>query len=242
MRVHCLSAGIAGRCMGYLLLALAALGLAGCAANQSTKTGYLDRYDDLVASADGKTAVYLRPGFTPAEFESVVVDMVGFAGKSVRLDGLSAEERDALKLHLTLGLERRLVPELAPAPAANGVPSAVLRRAKLRAAITDFDAPNTAMNVVMAVVLVPLSTGGASTEFEIRDAASDQLLLAMTCSDAGSVTSWKGMKEAFGRLDHAKTVLDACADKLAAQWRQTPGTATGAAPTLAPPGTGVGGG
>ena len=100
--------------------------------------------------------------------------------------------------------------------------------------MTDFDAPNVPMNVVMAVVLIPLSTGGASVEFEVRDAATDQLLLAMTCSDAGSVTTWQGMKDAFGRLAHAKTALDACTQRLAMQWHGPTWTPAVHAPTPAP--------
>ncbi len=191
--------------------------LAGCAANQATKEGHLDQYDDLVQSADKKASVYMRPGLQAADFAALSVDMVALAGKSPRMAGLTEEERGALQTHLQQSLERALtLPSSATGTVAT--PATGARRARVRAAITDFDAPNSTMNVVLAIVLIPMSTGGASMEFEVRDEANGQRLLAMTCADAGSVASWQGMKDAFGRLDHAKSVMDLCADRLAGKW------------------------
>ena len=216
------------------------LSLAGCAANQTTHTGYLGDYAALVSGSDSKTAVYLRPGLTPGDFKQLSVDMVAFAGSSPRVAGLSDEERNTLKSHLMQSLQR----VMSPAEPASSTPSTPPpgstqtavppRSARLRAAITDFDAPNVAMNVVMAVVLIPLSTGGASMEFEVRDAGTDQRLLAMTCSDAGSVTTWQGMKDAFGRLDHAKAALDACTQRLAMAWHGPTWTPAAPAPSPTP--------
>ncbi len=204
--------------------------LAGCAANQTTHTGYLSDYAGLVPGSDNKTAVYLRPGLTSGDFTQLSVDMIAFAGSSPRVAALSDDERMALKSHLMQGLRRVMSPA---ASASTALTAAQPRQARVRAAITDFDAPNVAMNVVMALVLVPLSTGGASMEFEVSDAATDQRLLAMTCSDAGSVTTWQGMKDAFGRLDHAKAALDACTQRLAMHWHGP--TWTPAAPASSVP-------
>lgn len=214
--------------------------LAGCAANQTTHTGYLSDYTGLVPGSDSSTAVYVMPGLKPGDFTQLSVDMVAIAGSSPRVAGLSEVERIVLQAHLMQSLLRVMEPtasaSTAPAASPSGAAqtSAPSRHARVRAAITDFDAPNVAMNVVMTVVLVPLSTGGASVEFEVRDAAMDQRLLAMTCSDAGSVITWQGMKDAFGRLEHAKAALDACTRRLARQWHGPTWTPAAPAPSPAP--------
>ena len=82
------------------------LSLAGCAANQTTHTGYLNDYAALVSGSDSKTAVYLRPGLTPGDFKQLSVDMVAFAGSSPRVADLSDEERNTLKSHLMQSLQR----------------------------------------------------------------------------------------------------------------------------------------
>ena len=207
------------RSVGQLLGALLVLCLAGCAANKTSHTGYLGDYTGLVQAGDSSMAVYLRPGLTAAEFRQLSIDMVTFAGTSPRVAGLSDDERVELKSYLMQSMQKVMSlaePTSATQPATQ--PVTPLRHAKASAAITDFDAPNVAVNVVMAVVLIPLSTGGASMEFDVRDVMTDQRLLAMTCSDAGRVTTWQGMKDAFGRLDHAKAAMDACTQRLAMQW------------------------
>ena len=149
--------------------------LAGCAANQTTHTGYLSDYTGLVPGSDSSTAVYVMPGLKPGDFTQLSVDMVAIAGSSPRVAGLSEVERIVLQAHLMQSLLRVMEPtasaSTAPAASPSGAAqtSAPSRQARVRAAITDFDAPNVAMNVVMTVVLVPLSTGGASVEFEVRD-------------------------------------------------------------------------
>ena len=214
--------------------------LTGCAANQTTHTGYLGEYAGLVSGSDSKTALYLRPGLTPGDFTQLSVDMVAIAGSSPRVAGLSEVERVVLQSHLMQSLMRVMLPAASASTTPAALPSgaaqtpAPSRHARVRAAITDFDAPNVAMNVVMAVVLIPLSTGGASMEFEVRDAATDQRLLAMTCSDAGNVTTWQGMKDAFGRLNHAKAALDTCTQRLALQWHGPTWTPAASAPPPTP--------
>jgi hypothetical protein len=83
---------------------------------------------------------------------------------------------------------------------------------RIRAAITDIDTVNPALNLRTTVaVLVPLDMGGATIEVEFLDAESGERLAAMVDRKTGSPLK---IFSGYSRLAHARGAFDQWADEL----------------------------
>jgi hypothetical protein len=184
------------------LLAAGLLCLASCANLSVTQTGFLDDYDTLAEAPDHEVT------FIPDEIELFQVDDLAERGYDAVLIepavyrptadprvGLEPEEIDELRadfdatLRETLGERFEIVEQ--PRPGA----------VRVRAAITDVATSNVPINVVMVILLVPTDMGGISGELELRDAMTDERLLAMSAYREGTPFL---ILECFSRFGHAR--------------------------------------
>lgn len=215
------------RCTGMLLMTLLcfslALGIAYAGLEVKEYSGFLGDYSQLKPGPEGGVAkVYVKEGVDFTKYKKIMCDEVVFYFKEDAANkGISAEEMKELsdKFHRafidTVGNAYPMVGEAGPD---------VLR---VRAAITNLDLPNRALNTVSSVVpagialsLVKKGLTGKSTgvgeismEFELLDSQSSERLAAGVDRRAGakvdSFTKFGSADEAFkfwaGRL---RTRLD----------------------------------
>jgi Protein of unknown function (DUF3313) len=130
--------------LGVLSTLLLALG--GCASNQLTRSGHLSDYTRLQATADEDVRLFVAPGFDPKAYRAATVDEPRIASGSERLSALSPTQRQELLTHLRSEIQARV--DRYPV----GAGSAPLR---IRAAITDVDSPNRAVNWTTTLLLTP---------------------------------------------------------------------------------------
>ncbi len=181
------------------LIALLFLGtaLSACAAQETTRSGFMTDYSQLQQSAEGDLRFSARP---TAAYNAFLVDDVAYMpnGKSAPL---TTTEIDALRAHHKAAAEAAFAETFqkaaAPAPG-------VMR---IRLAITGVDKADTTLNYVSTLLVGPLSNGGASSEGEVVDSISGARLAAL--STHTNATPFKGgLFGYYSELGHAKAVLE----------------------------------
>ncbi len=194
------------------LAAASVIVLAGCAAQQSTRTGFLSNYD-AVSTTDpvGKSISFTKPGLSTNRYTRFMLDPVVFdAGKGLTAT-VSSDEISVLKTDLESAVRRsfegRFEHTTEPGPD-------VLR---LRFAITGVEKANPQLNVALAILIVPLANGGAATEAEVLDSMTGERLVAVVAHSTGSLLrgEFSGFFSEFGHArQHFMQQADALRDRL----------------------------
>jgi hypothetical protein len=177
-------------------LVAASLLLGGCASQTLTRTGFLSGYDAMVpASGESNFRSYVKPGMLPGQYTHYLLDPVIFEPNSVVT--LTEVEKAQLKTDLESAVRQSFEAKFQLAK--NAGPG-VLR---LRFAITGVDKSSPGLNVAMAILIVPLANGGASTEAEALDSITGERLAALLASTNGSLVKGE-FAGFFSEFGHAK--------------------------------------
>ena len=103
----------------------------------------------------------------------------------------------------------------------------------VRAALTNIETPNRALNVATTLLIGPLTTGGASLEIEILDTQSGVVQVAATCTERAS--AFMQLAGAYSVLAHTKYAISQCIDRIEQGFRMPAPSAM--QPGLPPPPT-----
>jgi hypothetical protein len=183
--------------------------LSGCATNGMTHSGFLDTYETLAPTRYKHVLMYREPGFDPGRYAEVVVEHPLIKTSSGRIDGLDdAQQREVLD-YVDKELHRQVSKTTAAAGAAG--------RVRLRVAVTELQTPNRAVNAMTLLLVGPVTTGGASVEFEAVDDSTGRRVGAATCFDHGNV--FTEFFASYTVLGHAKAAIATCIERIDGAWR-----------------------
>lgn len=193
------------------LLLCMAIALPGCATNGMTRTEFLGNQEQLLPTRYDNVLMYRAPGFEPRRYAAVVVEDALIKTDSGRIGGLDdGQQREVLE-HVSRELQRK---ESKP-PALPGASGSV----RVRVAVTELQTPNRAVNALTTLMVGPVTTGGASLEFEAIDGSTGRRIAAASCFERGSVlTEFAG---AYTLLGHAKAAITTCIERIDSAWRDT---------------------
>lgn len=191
----------------WVILFIGLVGLQGCA-TAPVPTDYVGR--DIQLAPDPKDASLFwweKPGFNWHQYSKLMLDPV-----SIQFDNKKGEQQfdpealAALGRAFTASVVEKLTPEY---PTVNTPGNDVLR---IRAAITDIDPSNPAINFATTVaVFVPLDMGGAAIAVEFFDSITGERLAAMVDRKTGTPLQLIG---GFSRFGHARAAFDQWAEAL----------------------------
>ncbi|HID8241889.1 TPA: DUF3313 family protein [Pseudomonas aeruginosa] len=125
-----------------------------------------------------------------------------------RIGGLEAEQVRELLDHVNS--ELRHLQTKSEAPASSG-------RIRVRVAITTIETPNRAVNTLTTLLVGPVTTGGASLEFEAVDEQTDRRVAAASCFEHGNALA--DFKGSYTLLGHAKSAITTCLERINSAWR-----------------------
>jgi hypothetical protein len=195
---------------GGLFLCIAGA-LSGCATNGMTRSGFLDTYETLSPTRYKHVLMFREPGFEPGRYAEVVVEHPLVKTSTGRIEGLDdAQQREVLD-YVDTELHRQ-VSKIPAAPGAAG-------RVRLRVAVTDLQTPNRIINAMTLLLVGPVTTGGASLEFEAVDESTGRRVGAATCFDHGNVLI--EFLASYTVLGHAKAAIATCIERIDRAWRDT---------------------
>ena len=120
-----------------------------------------------------------------------------------------AQQREVLD-HVTSELKRQ--EGKSPAPRWRGTGS-------VRVAVTELQTPNRAVNAMTTLLVGPVTTGGASLEFEAVDLRTGRRVAAASCFERGNVI--KEFAGSYTLLGHAKAAITNCIERIDSAWRDT---------------------
>ncbi len=167
--------------------ALCTLSVAACGGQSLTRTGFLDNYDQMSPQPNHEDdAIYVKPGFSAANYSKVIIEPVEWV-PSPKSPDREPETRATLQgnFHdaLTKSLSERFTVVPDPGPGRDPGP----RVLRVRSAITNtrralwwVNVPAQAAQIAVGSVgLLRPSAGGASEEIEVRDASTNQPIVAI---------------------------------------------------------------
>ena len=185
--------------------------LSGCATNGMTRSGFLDTYDTLAPTRYEHVLMFREPGFAPNRYAEVVVEHPSIKTSTGRIEGLDdAQQREILDY-----VDTELHRQVSKNPAAAGATG----RVRLRAAVTDLQTPNRMVNALTLLLVGPVTTGGASLEFEAVDDSTGRRVGASTCFDHGNV--FTEFFASYTVLGHAKAAIATCIENVDGAWRDS---------------------
>jgi hypothetical protein len=196
-------------CSGLCLCIAGAL--SGCATNGMTRSGFLDTYETLAPTRYKHVLMFREPGFEPGRYAEIVVEHPQIKTSSGRIDGLDdAQQREVLDY-----VDTELHRQVSKMPAAAGAAG----RIRLRVAVTELQTPNRMVNAMTLLLVGPVTTGGASLEFEAVDDSTGRRVGAATCFDHGNVLT--EFMASYTVLGHAKAAITTCIERIDGAWRDT---------------------
>ena len=185
--------------------------LSGCATNGMTRSGFLDTYDTLAPTRYEHVLMFREPGFLPTRYAEVVVEHPSIKTSTGRIEGLDdAQQREVLDY-----VDTELHRQASKIPAAAGATG----RVRLRVAVTELQTPNRMVNAMTLLLVGPVTTGGASLEFEAVDDSTGRRVGAATCFDRGNV--FTEFFASYTVLGHAKAAIATCIERVDDAWRDT---------------------
>lgn len=184
--------------------------LSGCATNRMTQSGFLVDYNQLKPSQFKNVHLYTAPGFDPSQVASASIEAPSIVGTSKRLADMSDDNKRLLVEHLRAAVSARMQ-AIKPT-------SGATRTVRVRSALTDFDSPNRTVNAALTLLTGPVTTGGASLEVEVVDAATGERLVAASCFETGNVVT--DFMASYSLLGHAKLAIDQCLERFAAAYER----------------------
>ncbi|KVS62429.1 hypothetical protein WK41_32430 [Burkholderia cepacia] len=185
--------------------------LSGCATNTMTRSGFLGDYDALAPTRYKHVLMYRAPGFEPSHYADIVVADALIKTGSGHLDGLDKAQEHEILDYINTEL-RKQVSQSHAAPGAKG-------QLQVRAAVTDVQTPNRAVNAMTTLLVGPVTTGGASLELEAIDEHTGRRVAAASCFDRGNVIT--GFVSSYTLLGHAKNAISKCLEDIDSAWRDT---------------------
>ncbi|HAT4519961.1 TPA: DUF3313 domain-containing protein [Serratia marcescens] len=195
---------------GSLLLCIASL-LSGCATNGMTRSGFLGDYDALSSTRYDNVLLYRATGFEPERYAEIVVDNAMIKTASGGIDGLDKTQQKEVLGYINSELQRQ-ESKAVVTPGATG-------RVRVRVAITELETPNRVVNAFTTLLIGPVTTGGASLEFEAIDESTGRRVAAASCFERGNVfTEFVG---SYKLLSHAKSAITTCIEQIDSAWRDT---------------------
>ena len=190
-----------------LVLSLAAT-LSGCASNGMTRSAFLGNYDALEKTKYENVLLFKAPGFEPRHYREIVVEGAQIVTGTGRIDGLDSEQVRELLDHVNS--ELRHLQTKSEAPSSSG-------RIRVRVAITAIETPNRAVNTLTTLLVGPVTTGGASLEFEAVDEQTGRRVAAASCFEHGNALA--DFKGSYTLLGHAKAAITTCLERINSAWR-----------------------
>jgi hypothetical protein len=187
--------------MSFVIVILGSA-LAGCANTRATQTGFLGAYDGIARPAQGSAAPrYTKAGAWSDGYTGFIIDPVVYQPtigvKPLRPEAVTLLTSD-YREKLTKAFAERLE------PATDAGPGIV----RVRAAITEAGRSNAVLNgVTLAVALVPVTAGGASTEAEVVDSVTGERLVALTGFNNGGRSFLGGPLGYLSRYGHARRAI-----------------------------------
>lgn len=192
------------------VLIVSATLVVGCATNSMTRSGFLGDYQALERTRFDNVLMYREPGFNPSRYSEILIEEVVVSSPSGHIDGLDAEQQREVLGHVANEL-RHYVGASRAEKAAGSV--------RLRVAVTDIETPNRAVNVLTTLIVGPVTTGGASLEFEAVDVQTGHRVAAATCFDRGHVVA--DFTSSYKLLGHAKIAISTCIERINSAWRES---------------------
>jgi hypothetical protein len=194
----------------HAALLLAALTLAACSAQETTRTGFLGPADLL---AEGDSLAFSAAPGQLAGYRSALIEIVDFrpgpaaaAVEPAVIEGLRTAYREALEAAFA---ERGY----APAMPAEATQPGTLR---VRAAVTGFERANVPLNVLTSLVIAPVTAGGAASEAEVLDGPTGSRLVALA-THSNATPFLGGPHNYYVEHGHARAALVRHAGALAAR-------------------------
>jgi hypothetical protein len=188
----------------------ASLLMASCASQQITRSGFLSGYEAMVPTlGDASLSSYVKSGLVPGRYTQYLLDPVVLQAGSVAT--LTEVETTQLKADLVSAVQQSFDARFQRA----ALPGTGVMR--LRFAITGVEKSSPGLNVALAILIVPLANGGASTEAEAVDSLTGERLAALLASANGSLVKgeFAGFFSEFGHAKlHFSRQADALRDKL----------------------------
>lgn len=185
-------------------------GLAACANLSPTESGFLDDYSALRPSkANPRDPSYRKPGLAAETYTSFLLDPVVYQPAAVLTAETDTATIDELLADYRAKLEgafaTRFTKVTEPGPG-------VLR---IRAAVTGLERANPVLNgVTMAIILVPVTAGGASTEAEVLDSVTGERLVALQGFNNGGKSFLGGPVGYLSRYGQARRSFTRQAEQL----------------------------
>lgn len=193
---------------GWLAL-IAILLLSGCASQRNTRSGFLERYEELETTDEKRSdASFMATGVDWSAITRGKLESVELHVSDKLMERFSEEDRTRLAEE-SLAIARERFEQLFRLDSGGEHPQVCIR-----IAITDFDAVNVGLNAVTGLLAVPVDNGGVSVELEILEVASRRRLLAMAAHERGKVTQVGGF---FSRFGHATSGFRRIVDRAAAR-------------------------
>jgi Protein of unknown function (DUF3313) len=196
--------------------------LCACSTPATKPSGFLADYKTLSPSAFENVSLYRAPGFDPQTYGQVQMTPTHVHGPSTRLRELDPELQKEILTHADKEMASRLL---------IGVRSGT-KTLMVRAAVTDVDTPNRAVNVATTLLLGPVTSGGASMEVEVVDGQSGVVQVAAACTERASVL--RQFTGAYSVLAHAKHAISECVQRFEQAYRAQPSDGSPSAPSAMP--------
>jgi Protein of unknown function (DUF3313) len=205
----------------YVAVGASAL-VCACSTPITKPSGFLSDYKTLSPSAFENVSLYRAPGFDPQVYGLIQMAPTQVQGPSTRLRELDPGLQKEILVHTDKEMASRLI---------IGVRSGT-KTLMVRAAVTDVDTPNRAVNVATTLLLGPVTSGGASMEVEVVDGQSGVVQVAATCTERGSVL--RQFTGAYSVLAHANHAISECVQRIEQAYRGLPSDGSPSAPSAMP--------
>jgi len=190
---------LAGR-VGIVPVVVGSLFCGGCANLSNRSSGFLGSYDNLKPDPkDSHRLVYERTDWQRSGYTSVLIEPAVVRLTAEDKKKITTQEMAELAAYNDRALRKVFAKDWAIVTAAQ--PGTL----RVRSAITGVDPCNPALNVATALVICPVDNGGVSMEYEVRDAANGEQLVAL--AGYSNSTPLEGLW-AFTRLGEAHFAID----------------------------------
>jgi hypothetical protein len=148
--------------------------LGGCASMSNHSSGFLESYAQLNPDPkDPHRLVYERTDWKQAGYTSVLIEPAVVRLRPENQKKITAKEITDLAAYSDKAMLKTFAKEWKIVTVAE--PGTL----RIRSAITGVDTSNPALNVATSLVVCPVDNGGASVEYEIRDATTGVQLVAL---------------------------------------------------------------
>jgi hypothetical protein len=176
--------------------------LSACASQQTTRTGFLNSYNQMDVSQDDKNALVYKV-HTKNAYTHFIVDEVTYTPGQKSDNDLTEEQLIEIKKYY----RKAAIEVFSEKYKYTNLPAEGVMR--LRLAVTGIETPYLVLNFLAG----PLSNGGASSESEAIDAISGERIVALSAHDNANPING-GLIEYFTKTGHAQSVLKIHAKQL----------------------------